>query len=109
MTTECPTLPRVDRTASLNVLLTCAGRRGYLVEYFQQALLGRGQVIACDSSEAAPGLVGGDRRFIVPPMSQPDYFDRLLAICGEQQVRLLFSVNDQELPGLALVAARFRD
>ncbi len=33
----------------MNVLLTCAGRRNYLVHYFREALAGRGQVYAADA------------------------------------------------------------
>lgn len=84
-----------------NVLLTCAGRRNYLVDYFRQALSGRGEVFACDAAASAPALQEADRAFLVPPTSDPDYFDALVAICRENQVRLLFSLNDLELPGLA--------
>ena len=40
----------------MNVLLTCAGRRTNFVEFFRDALAGRGQVIACDCSTTAPAL-----------------------------------------------------
>jgi carbamoyl-phosphate synthase large subunit len=33
----------------MNVMLTCAGRRNYLVQFFQQALNGRGRVFAGDA------------------------------------------------------------
>jgi carbamoyl-phosphate synthase large subunit len=85
----------------INILLTCAGRRNYLVDYFRQALAGRGQVFASDASLSAPALQEADRAFLVPAVTAPDYFDILLEICREHQVRLLFSLNDLELPLLA--------
>jgi carbamoyl-phosphate synthase large subunit len=94
--------------ANMNVLLTCAGRRNYLVQYFKRALGGRGQVVACDSSASAPALAEADQPFIVPPIGQDDYFDVLLSICRAQRVRLILSVNDLELGGLAYRAAQFR-
>jgi carbamoyl-phosphate synthase large subunit len=93
----------------MNVLLTCAGRRNYLVQFFKNALRGRGRVLACDYSGAAPAIFQADRHFIVPAMDDPGYFDALLAICRAQEVRLCFSVNDLELTGLAREAPRFRD
>jgi carbamoyl-phosphate synthase large subunit len=80
-----------------------------LVQFFKRALGGGGQVIACDSSPHAPALVEADRHFLVPPMDQPNYFDALAAISREQQVRLIFSVHDLELAGLAQRAQAFRE
>jgi carbamoyl-phosphate synthase large subunit len=92
----------------MNILLTCAGRRNYLVAYFQAALAGRGRVIACDSSDNAPALMAADRAFVVPPATHPGYFDVLAGICAENDVRLLISVHDLELAQLAQLAPRFR-
>ena len=88
-----------------NVLLTCAGRRNYLVEYFRKALAGRGEIFAADVSPYAPALQEADRAFLVPPFTHEDYLPTLLGICRDFGVRLLFSLNDLELPTLA----RFRD
>lgn len=85
----------------INILLTCAGRRNYLVDYFRQALAGRGQVFASDAALSAPALQEADRAFLVPAVTDPDYFNILLSICREHHVRLLFSLNDLELPLLS--------
>jgi hypothetical protein len=92
----------------MNVLLTTTGGRNQLVSFFKKALDRHGQVIVCDSKESAPALLEAHQRLIVPPMDRPDYFDALLDICREQRVRLVFSVNDLELGGLARHALRFR-
>jgi carbamoyl-phosphate synthase large subunit len=92
----------------MNILLTCAGRRNYLIEFFQNELGGRGRVIACDSSDAAPALAAADHGIIVPRMDDPGYFDALLAICRDHQIRLIISVNDLELGGLARRTEQFR-
>jgi carbamoyl-phosphate synthase large subunit len=96
---ECP--------ITMNILLTCAGRRNYLIEFFQNELGERGRVIACDTSAAAPALAAADEGIIVPAMNARDYCDALLAICRERQVRLLISANDLELAGLARRAEDF--
>jgi carbamoyl-phosphate synthase large subunit len=93
----------------MNVLLTCAGRRNYLIQFFQSELGGRGRVFACDTSSAAPALAVADEGIIVPSMDDPGYFDALIAICQEHQIRLLISVNDLELGGLARRAEEFRE
>ena len=43
----------------MNVLLTCAGRRTYLVTAFKAAVGGAGRVLACDASADAPALQEG--------------------------------------------------
>jgi carbamoyl-phosphate synthase large subunit len=54
-------------------------------------------------------LQEADRAFVVPPMDHADYFDHLLTICQQYQVRLLLSLNDLELPLLARQRERFLD
>ncbi len=93
----------------MNVLLTCAGRRNFLVRFFRDALAGAGKVLACDASAYAPAFAETAHRFVVPALDHPDYFGVLLNICREQRVRLLVSVNDLELDGLARHAGRFRE
>ena len=41
-------------------------------------------------------------------MEDPTYFDALLSLCRKHRVRLLISVFDMELPGLAERTASFR-
>jgi carbamoyl-phosphate synthase large subunit len=91
----------------INVLLTCAGRRNYLVGYFREALAGRGEILAADLSASAPAMHEADRAFLVPPITDPDYIETLLRICRENQVRLVLSLNDLELPILARHRHRF--
>jgi carbamoyl-phosphate synthase large subunit len=91
----------------MNVLLTCAGRRNYLVKFFQEALAGRGQVFAADASPEAPALRDADESFIVPMLSHPEYIDALLTICQRHCVRLLISPNDFEMQVLARNRNRF--
>jgi carbamoyl-phosphate synthase large subunit len=94
---------------SMNVMLTCAGRRNYLVRFFQEALGKRGQVFAADASADAPALQEADKAFAVPPVNHADYFDTLLTTCQQHQVRLLIPLNDLELPLLARQRERFFD
>lgn len=85
----------------MNILLSCAGRRNYLVNYFKKALNGTGTVIATDMQLNAPALVDADLALKVPAIYHADYIPETLRICKEQQVQLLISLNDLELPILA--------
>jgi len=93
----------------MNVMLTCAGRRNYLVRFFQEALRGRGQVFAADACADAPALRQADKSLILPPLNQTAYIDTLLSLCQRHSVLLLIPLNDLELPLLARHSARFRE
>jgi carbamoyl-phosphate synthase large subunit len=95
------------RYRHINVMLTCAGRRNYLVKFFQEALEGRGLVFAADASADAPALLQADRSFILPALNHPAYIDTLLSICQQHRVFLLIPLNDLELSLLATQKARF--
>ena len=85
----------------MNVLLTCAGRRNYLIQFFRDALGPAGKVFAADASAHAPALREADAAFMLPRLDDPAYLDQLLVVCREQRVDLLISLNDYELPLLA--------
>src|SRR5258708_20590292 len=93
----------------MNVMLTCAGRRNYVVKFFQEALRGRGQVLAAAAPPDAPALRQADKALILPPLNQTAYIDTLLSICQRHSVFLLIPLNDLELPLLASHSARFRE
>ncbi|MDP2210290.1 MAG: ATP-grasp domain-containing protein [Candidatus Aquicultor sp.] len=85
----------------MNILLTCAGRRNYLVDYFREALHGRGKIFAADTNADAAALQEADDYFLVPPVDDSEYFDKLRDICRLHRISLLISLNDLELPLLA--------
>lgn len=85
----------------MNILLTCAGRRNYLVNYFKEALQGAGKVIATDTQYNAPALADADIAVEVPFITDPNYIKILLQICRQNGVDAILSLNDLELPILA--------
>jgi carbamoyl-phosphate synthase large subunit len=91
----------------MNVLLTTAGRRSPIIRAFHEALKGRGEVLACDSSADAPALQVADRAFVVPSVQDDGYIDDLLTICAEHEVGLVVPALEPELPLLAQHRARF--
>jgi len=85
----------------VNVLLTCAGRRNYLVRYFRNALEGSGQILAADADRLAPALREADVGFVVPRLDDPGYVASLVDICRRYAVVLVVPLSDLELPVLA--------
>ena len=93
----------------MNILFTCAGRRTYLLKYFREQLEGKGKVVATDMQLSAPALSAADVKIAVPAVYAPDYIDRTLEICRDNDVRAVICLNDLELPILARSAERFRE
>lgn len=91
----------------MNVLITSVGRCNRLLRDFRQALPTGGLVFAADASTGAPALCEADRTFLIPPCTDPSYVDRLLDICGENDVGLLVPRLDREFLALAGERARF--
>lgn len=90
----------------MNVLLLSVGTRNGLVHCFRDALSG-GAVIAADADGFSPALYAADRRYIVPPITDPDYLDCVLAICEREQVAGVLSLIDPEQSVIAANAERF--
>lgn len=93
-----------------NILLTCAGRRNYIVEYFQDVLHEKGgKVFAANSNAQSSALSVADEGFIVPSLYEPDYIDVLLSICHAHQITAIIPLFDLELPILAEAKSRLYD
>ncbi len=91
----------------MNVLLTSAGRRNYLLGAFVSALGTRGRVYAADCRGDAPALQEAAEGFRVPPVSDSGYVDELLEVCRDREVGFVVPLNDLELPVLASARERF--
>ncbi|MFS0739842.1 ATP-grasp domain-containing protein [Brevundimonas sp. 3P9-tot-E] len=85
----------------MNVLLSCAGRRRYLVEFFRQALNETGRVVGTDMDVTAPALMVCDVRHQVPAVGDPGYLDHLINVITEEKIDMIFSLNDLELEMLS--------
>lgn len=93
----------------MNFLILAAGTRNKIVQYFMKAFNGVGSVIATDASELGPAIYDADKYYIVPPISDPDYIDRVLDICKREQINGVLSLIDPELSLLALNESRFKE
>lgn len=93
----------------MNILFTCAGRRTYLLKYFKENLADGDKVVATDMQLSAPALQVADVKLQVPAVYAPEYVNITLNICKEQQIDVLLSLNDLELPILAENKTRFEE
>lgn len=92
----------------MNILLTSAGRRTYLVEYFKQALKGKGKVHASNSILTYT-LLQADRYVLTPNIYNLDYITFLLGYCKKHNISTVISLFDIDLPVLARNCQIFKD
>lgn len=96
-----------------NILVSSAGRRVELVKAFQRSLLDFGvksKVFATDMvPELSPACEVSDQAFRVPAAIDPDYITVLLALCIENNVRLVIPTIDTELKLLSENVQAFND
>ena len=78
----------------MNVLLTSAGRRSYMVQYFREALDEDSKVIVANTIADAPAMLAADIAVQVPASHEPEYVPALLDICKKHQVQLMLSLHD---------------
>lgn len=93
----------------MNIMITCAGRRVDLIKLFKNALGNQGYVFAGDTNPTSAALQEADKGFVLPPVKDSNYFDTLLDICKEHQVRMLIPLLALELPLLAKQRDRYLD
>jgi len=82
---------------TMNVLLTSSGRRTYLVDYFKQALEGKGLVFASNSA-MSPALMRADGYGISPLIYAEEYIPWLLSFAEEHEISLVVPLFDVDLP-----------
>lgn len=91
----------------MNVLLTSVGRRSYLVDYFKQAVQPHGRVISANSEPLTSGMVVADKAYPVPRVDSAEYISTILDICSAENVELVVSLFDIDLPYLAKARDQF--
>ena len=67
----------------MNILILSSGTRNKVVQYFKNALAGKGKVICTDMSDLAPSIYEADKYYIVPRMTADGYLDIILDICSK--------------------------
>lgn len=84
-----------------NILFCSVGRRARLLMDFRESMKGCGKLIATDLSPVAPALFFADKTYLVPKITDEGYFDRIMEICKENDVRAITTLIDPEIEILA--------
>ncbi len=87
-------------TRQVNILFSSAGRRTYIIHYFQQALQGKGKVYASNSIYTYT-LGQADGHTLTPEIYNPDYIPFLLQYCKANSITAIIPLFDIDLPILA--------
>lgn len=85
----------------MNILLTSAGRRSYLVKYFKEALGSTGLVHAANSSSLSTAFLYADKTVITPLIYDENYIPFLLDYCKSNSIDAIISLFDVDLMVLA--------
>lgn len=90
----------------INILLTSAGRRSYIIDYFKQTD-GIGKVYASNSSYTI-ALKRADGYFISPLIYSDNYIKSIINFCQERNIKAVLSLFDIDLLVLAKNESIFR-
>ena len=87
----------------MNILLTSAGRRSYLVQYFKEALRlgGCGGLVHAANSCQCPAFACADRSVVTPIIYDQGYIPFLLEYCKREAIGMLIPLFDIDVPVLA--------
>lgn len=92
----------------MNILLSCVGRRSYLVDYFKEVVSSTGdKVIGVNSESGTTGMNACDVAYVVPSVTDSDYIDSLIEVAKKENVKMIVSCFDIDLPFLAQAKERF--
>lgn len=81
----------------MNILLTSAGRRGYMVNYFKEALGENGKVFVGNCDENAVALLHGDKTVITPLIYGTNYIEFLIKYCEQERITVIVPLFDIDL------------
>ena len=88
----------------MRIVISSAGRRVYLVQWFQEALYEAGlvgEVIVIEHDPNAATAAAADSYRAIPAFTSPEYAPAMLDIIDELQPELFLSLNDHELTALS--------
>lgn len=91
----------------MNILLTSVGRRSYLVNYFKEAINGKGEIHVANSSDISPAFQVADKSVVTPLIYDDNYIPFLLQYCKNNKIDILLSLFDIDLPILSKNSDKF--
>ena len=92
----------------MNILLTSAGRRSYLVNYFKEALGDEGEVHVANSTNST-AMKYGDRSVITPLIFEEKYIPFIKNYCQVNHIDAIIPLFDIDLPTLSNSKEEFNE
>jgi len=92
----------------MNILLTSAGRRGYLVKYFKDVIGETGKVYVGNSSSLSPAFAYADCHVVTPLIYDANYIPFLKEYCLNNNITVIISLFDIDLYILACHKEEFK-
>lgn len=84
-----------------NILFCSVGRRARLLMDFRESMRGCGKIVATDLSPVAPALFFADETYLVPRITDHNYFEIILDICNKSSIKAITTLIDPEIEILA--------
>lgn len=91
----------------MNILLTSAGRRSYLVKYFKTVLGDMGTVHVANSSIYSSAMEVADKAICTPIIYSDGYIPFLLDYCKKEYINAIIPLFDIDIPVLAKNRKKF--
>ncbi len=91
----------------MNILLTSAGRRSYLVKYFKDILGDTGTIHAANSSIYSAAMEVADKAVCTPIIYSDEYIPFLLHYCKKESINAIIPLFDIDIPVLARNRKKF--
>ncbi|CAK0767502.1 ATP-grasp domain-containing protein [Gammaproteobacteria bacterium] len=93
----------------MNLLFSCIGKRGYIANYFREALSSVDKIFGTGNTPWTPGFAACDASFILPDIGSERYVDSVLDLCRTEKVDALFSFNDNDVYELTRRRSEFSE
>lgn len=93
----------------MNILFTSAGRRSYLVNYFKEALNGKGKVHVANSSRLSTAMISGDYSVVAPSIYEKEYIPFLKSYCIHNKIQAIIPLFDLDLIMLSRCKKEFKE
>lgn len=85
----------------MNILISSVGRRNYIVDYFKQAIDGKGKIFVSNSVENTSGMYAGDVSVVTPQIITKEYIPFLLNFCIKNSIKAIVPLFDMDLSAIS--------
>lgn len=93
----------------MNILITSAGRRSYLVKYFKKCLKNKGKVHVSNSIDNVPSFFEADKFVVSPYCFEDTYVPFILNYCVSNNITAVISVYDVDVGVLSKYKKLFKE